>query len=157
MSISKDDIINTLKEVYDPEIPINIYDLGLIYEINILQENKVHILMSLTSPTCPTGEYIREMVKEQIESLGIEKVEVEITFEPLWTPERVSPEAKEELGFTDSISSSNIGVGSVFGDETSESEKICFNCAVSEEKVPLFSASYKKESVWICAKCISKF
>ena len=159
--LTKEIIIETLKEVYDPEIPINIYDLGLIYEINILEkEDMVDILMSLTSPTCPTADYIKEMVQTQVENLGVKTVNVEITFDPLWTSDRISPEAKDELGFgEDNLEDSNIGVQNMFFNENSNytPENICFNCGVDDDKYPLIKVLYKKENVFICTKCIVKF
>ena len=97
----KDQIIQQIKTVYDPEIPVNIFDLGLIYEVNLLDDNKkAHILMTLTAPACPAAEILPSEVKEKaVEVDGIEEAEVELTFDPPWDKEMMSEEAKLELGF----------------------------------------------------------
>ena len=92
-------IIEKIKTVYDPEIPVNIYDIGLIYEVNIKEEGKVHVLMTLTSPNCPVAESLPLEVKEKVEEVeGISKAEIELTFEPPWTMDLLTDEAKLELG-----------------------------------------------------------
>lgn len=92
-------IIEVLKTVYDPEIPVNIYELGLIYEIKIDDDGKAHILMTLTSPNCPVAESLPVEVKERIlEIEGVQDAEVEITFDPPWDMNMISEEAKLELG-----------------------------------------------------------
>ena len=97
--ILESDIVACLKMVFDPEIPVNIYDLGLIYEINIFQKSSaVHILMTLTSPACPVAGEIPEWVKgAALMAHGVEKVEVELTFDPPWDQSMMSDEAKLEL------------------------------------------------------------
>lgn len=99
MSITKDKILEALKEVYDPEIPFNIVDLGLIYDIDI-QGGNVKVTMTLTAPGCPMSYFIVEMVKAQIKEKvpEVKNVEVEIVFDPPWTPDRMSPEARKLLG-----------------------------------------------------------
>lgn len=96
---SKEKIIETLREIYDPEIPINIYDLGLIYGINMDQEGNVEIEMTLTSMGCPlagmTAYRVEEVVKEKIP--GVKKVNVKIVWDPPWTPEKITPEGREVL------------------------------------------------------------
>lgn len=93
-------VVEQLKQVYDPEIPVNIYDLGLIYEVNIDTEYNVHILMTLTAPNCPVAESLPAEVKEKAAQVeGAISAEVELTFEPPWTMELMSEEAKMELGF----------------------------------------------------------
>jgi FeS assembly SUF system protein len=96
--ILKDKIINVLKTVYDPEIPVNIYDLGLIYNIEIEDKN-LRITMTLTSPNCPMAE---QMIDEMKTNLGyikeIDKVDIDITFEPAWNPDSLSDEVKLQLG-----------------------------------------------------------
>ena len=95
--VTKDKIIETLKECYDPEIPINVIDLGLIYDIRI-EDDIVHIKMTLTSPHCPLANFLAEDIKQKIEKInGVKKAEVEIVWDPPWTPERISQEAKETL------------------------------------------------------------
>ena len=93
-------IIGELKTVFDPEIPINIYEIGLIYGIQIDDDLRVGIVMTLTSPNCPVAESLPVEVKEKIEKLeGVREVELELTFEPPWTQDMLSDEAKLELGF----------------------------------------------------------
>ena len=95
-----DKIIRAIKTVYDPEIPVDVYELGLIYEIDIKDNKDVHDLMTLTSPTCPAAESIPSDVKNRIEMIKeINDVDVEITFEPPYTSDLMSEEAKLELGF----------------------------------------------------------
>jgi FeS assembly SUF system protein len=89
-----------LRTVYDPEIPVNIYELGLIYDV-IIEENKnVKVKMTLTSPNCPAAEMLPEEVKSKIEAIPeISEVEVEIVWDPPWTPDMMTDAAKLELGF----------------------------------------------------------
>ncbi|MDJ0270422.1 MAG: iron-sulfur cluster assembly protein [Aigarchaeota archaeon] len=96
-----EDIINALKNVYDPEIPVNIVDLGLLYDVQVRDDNSVYVKMTLTAPGCPIGAFITEQVKEAITTLveGVKDVQVELTFDPPWTPDRMSEEAKAMLGF----------------------------------------------------------
>ena len=95
-----DKIIRAIKTVYDPEIPVDVYELGLIYEIDIKDNKDVHVLMTLTSPSCPAAESIPSDVKNRIEMIKeINDVDVEITFEPPYTSDLMSEEAKLELGF----------------------------------------------------------
>ena len=92
-------IIGVLKNIFDPEIPVNIYDLGLIYEINISETGHVKVLMTLTSPNCPVAESMPAQVKEEVSYLnGVTESEVEITFEPPWDEDMITEEAKLELG-----------------------------------------------------------
>lgn len=92
-------IVEALKNVYDPEVPVNIYELGLIYEINLDDENNAKILMTLTAPNCPVAESLPVEVKEKVEAIdGINNAEVEITFEPPWDQDMISDEAKLDLG-----------------------------------------------------------
>ena len=93
-------IIDTLKTVYDPEIPVDIYELGLIYEINIYPVNNVFVLMTLTSPSCPAAETIPNEVEQKLRKIeGVNNVKVEITFDPPYSTEMMSEVAKLELGF----------------------------------------------------------
>ena len=92
-------IINNLREVYDPEIPVNIYDLGLVYNVDI-DENTVNILMTLTAPGCPVIDILIDDVTQAAKSVdGIENVNVELTFDPPWDKSMMSEEARLELGF----------------------------------------------------------
>jgi len=95
-----DKIIRAIKTVYDPEIHVDVYELGLIYEIDIKDNKDVHVLMTLTSPSCPAAESIPSDVKNRIEMIKeINDVDVEITFDPPYTSDLMSEEAKLELGF----------------------------------------------------------
>ncbi len=93
-------IVEVLKTIYDPEIPVNIYDLGLIYEVDMYEEDEVKITMTLTAPNCPMADQILEEVNERTKSLPqIEDVTVVLTFDPPWDKEMMTEEAKLELGF----------------------------------------------------------
>jgi FeS assembly SUF system protein len=92
-------IVRVLKTIYDPEIPVDIYELGLIYDVFVNESYEVKILMTLTSPNCPVAETLPLEVEEKVKSLKeIKDASVEITFEPEWTKELMSEEAKLELG-----------------------------------------------------------
>lgn len=92
-------IVKVLKTIYDPEIPVDIYELGLIYDVLVNEDYEVKILMTLTSPNCPVAETLPVEVEEKVKSIDVLKdVEVEITFDPPWTQELMSEEAKLELG-----------------------------------------------------------
>ena len=99
LEIVGDKIIGVIKTIYDPEIPVDIYELGLIYDVFVNEENDAKILMTLTSPNCPVAETLPKEVEDKVMSLKeINKAEVEITFDPTWTQEMMSEEAKLELG-----------------------------------------------------------
>ncbi|MCK9451241.1 MAG: SUF system Fe-S cluster assembly protein [Bacteroidales bacterium] len=94
------DILTVIRTIYDPEIPVNIYDLGLIYEINVNDEADVHVLMTLTTPNCPVAESLPLEVKQKVGDIdGVRSSEVELTFEPPWDEDMLSDEAKLDLGF----------------------------------------------------------
>lgn len=96
----REKVLDAIKSVYDPEIPVDIYELGLIYEINIYPVNNVYVLMTLTSPACPSAETIPSEVEEKIKEIdGINDVKVEVTFDPPYTQDMMSEVAKLELGF----------------------------------------------------------
>ncbi|MGI2298417.1 iron-sulfur cluster assembly protein [Candidatus Cardinium hertigii] len=98
--VQKEQVIEAIKQVYDPEIPVDIYELGLIYEITILPLNNIEILMTLTSPNCPAADIIPSQVEEKIKAIeGVHAVTVHLTFEPAYTMDRMSEAAKLELGF----------------------------------------------------------
>ena len=98
LTIKKEDIVNQIKEVFDPEIPVNIYDLGLIYEIKIDEEKKVEIIMTLTSPNCPVAESLPKEVSQKIKSLnGMKSLTVYLTFDPPWDQNMMSEDAKLAL------------------------------------------------------------
>jgi len=95
-----DKIIQVLKTIYDPEIPVDIFELGLIYDVMVSENNDVKILMTLTSPNCPVAETLPIEVEEKVKTLEeVDNAEVEITFDPMWTQDMMSEEAKLELGF----------------------------------------------------------
>ncbi len=94
-----DKIVRVIKTIYDPEIPVDIYELGLIYDVFVNENNDAKILMTLTSPNCPVAESLPREVEDKVASLKeINNAEVEITFDPTWTQEMMSEEAKLELG-----------------------------------------------------------
>ncbi|HQJ57106.1 MAG: DUF59 domain-containing protein [Caldisericia bacterium] len=100
--VTKEQIIDVLKQIYDPEIPINVYDLGLIYNMDISEGGDVNILMTLTFAGCPIGSYLVQKVEEEIKKIdGVKNVKVELTFDPPWTPEKMSEEVKKEFGYGD--------------------------------------------------------
>ena len=93
-------VMSAIKTVYDPEIPVDIYELGLIYEISIYPVNNVYVLMTLTSPSCPSAEVIPGEVEQKLKAIeGVNDVKVELTFDPPYSQEMMSEAAKLELGF----------------------------------------------------------
>ena len=93
-------VVAMLKTVYDPEIPVNVYDLGLIYKIDVSDEGETTIDMTLTAPNCPAADFIMEDVRQKIESIeGVKSAVVNLVFEPEWDKDMMSEEAKLELGF----------------------------------------------------------
>ena len=96
----KEKVVEALKSVYDPEIPVDIYELGLIYEINVFPMNNIHILMTLTSPSCPSAEELPGDAERAVRGIeGVNDVQIELTFDPPYTQEMMSEAAKLELGF----------------------------------------------------------
>jgi FeS assembly SUF system protein len=96
----KEKVIEKMQSIYDPEIPVNIYELGLIYDIKVFPINNVYILMTLTSPNCPSAEEIPNEVRMKTKLIpGVNDVEVEITFDPPYSQDMMSEAAKLELGF----------------------------------------------------------
>jgi FeS assembly SUF system protein len=95
-----DKIVRVLKTIYDPEIPVDIYELGLIYDVFVNEDNDVKVLMTLTTPNCPVADSLPQEVKDKVQSLDeVNEAEVELTFDPPWTRDLISEEAKLELGF----------------------------------------------------------
>jgi FeS assembly SUF system protein len=93
-------VVKVLKTIYDPESPVDIYELGLIYDVFLNEENDVKILMTLTSPNCPVAESLPQEVKDKVAEIkGVKSAEIEMTFDPAWTRDLMSEEAKLELGF----------------------------------------------------------
>ena len=98
MSDLKEDIIKEIKKIYDPEIPVNIYELGLIYNIKVNDDKKIDIEMTLTSPNCPVAESLPNMVKANIMKVaGVKDVDLKIVWDPPWTQDKMSEAAKLEL------------------------------------------------------------
>ena len=98
MSKIKAKVISEIKKIYDPEIPVNIYELGLIYKIDVIEEKKVNIDMTLTSPNCPVAESLPKMVKNNILKIeGISDVDLNLVWDPPWTKNKMSEAAKLEL------------------------------------------------------------
>ena len=94
-----ENIIKNLKTVYDPEIPVDIYELGLIYDVQISDEGDVKVIMTLTTPNCPVAESLPREVEDKVKSIEhVKDAEVEITFDPPWSKDLMSEEAKLELG-----------------------------------------------------------
>jgi FeS assembly SUF system protein len=95
-----DRVVQMLQTIFDPEIPINIYEMGLIYDLDVTTDGDVVIRMTLTSPTCPVAESLPPEVEAKVGSVeGVRTVKVDLTWEPPWTPERMSEAAKLELGY----------------------------------------------------------
>jgi len=99
MSTLHDQVVEVLKTVYDPEIPVNIHEMGLVYEVKVDDDANVHILMTLTSPMCPVAESLPPEVEEKVSAVeGVAKATVEVTWDPPWDPEMMSEAARLELG-----------------------------------------------------------
>ena len=93
-------LVDMLKTVFDPEIPVNVYDLGLIYKIDVSEDGAVSIDMTLTAPNCPAADFIMEDVRQKVESIdGVNSATINLVFEPEWDKDMMSEEAKLELGF----------------------------------------------------------
>lgn len=96
----KEQVIAAIRECYDPEIPVNVYELGLIYDVDVSPAGKVDLVMTLTTPHCPVAEILPEQVKTRVGEVdGVDAVSLELTWEPPWTPEMMSEAARLELGF----------------------------------------------------------
>ncbi|MBL8766296.1 MAG: DUF59 domain-containing protein [Planctomycetes bacterium] len=99
MSVNKDQVVDVLKNVFDPEMPVDIWNFGLIYHVNVDDGGKVDIVMTLTSESCPSAKQIPSDVKKKVEQLtGVATCDVTVTFDPKWTPQRITPEGKKVLG-----------------------------------------------------------
>ena len=97
---TEEDIVRMLRTVYDPEIPVNVYDLGLIYNVDVGADGFVTVTMTLTAPNCPAADFIIEDVRMKVESVkGVKGVKIDLTFEPEWNKDMMSGEAMLELGF----------------------------------------------------------
>ena len=96
---TEEEIVKVIKTVYDPEIPVNIYDLGLIYKVDVDDDKNVIIDMTFTAPNCPAADFIIEDVQQKVESInGVKSVRIDLVFEPEWSKDMMSEEAKLELG-----------------------------------------------------------
>lgn len=96
----EEEIVKNLRTVFDPEIPVNIYDLGLIYSIDVNDDNTVDVEMTLTAPACPAADYIMDEVNEKVKAVdGVKGVNVNLVFDPPWDKDMMSDEARLELGF----------------------------------------------------------
>ncbi len=96
----KDKVVQAIKTIYDPEIPVDIFELGLIYDIKVFPVNNVFVLMTLTTPNCPSAEFIPSEVKAKVQAIpGVNEVELELTFDPPYHQDMMSEAAKLELGF----------------------------------------------------------
>ena len=96
----KSAVVNCLKNIYDPEIPVNIYDLGLIYNVDVDADLNVKILMTMTAPDCPEAEYMFQEVRQMVSYIsGVKSVDVELTFDPPWIMDMIPDDIKVELGF----------------------------------------------------------
>jgi metal-sulfur cluster biosynthetic enzyme len=97
--ITQEQVLDALRDCYDPEIPVNIVDLGLIYGVEFEGDDKVHITMTMTFPGCPASAYLHEEVRERVAQLdGVEWADVTVVWEPPWSPEMIAPHAKRMLG-----------------------------------------------------------
>ena len=97
--VTSEEVFQALKTVYDPEIPVNVVDLGLIYDVQVTDDNNVFVQMTLTFPGCGMGPHIAQQAEWAIQDLdGVEEVEIELTFDPPWSPEMISEEARMMLG-----------------------------------------------------------
>ncbi|MBI1978157.1 MAG: DUF59 domain-containing protein [Candidatus Omnitrophica bacterium] len=95
--VTREEVIQAIKQVYDPEIPVNVYDLGLIYEVN-LEGDSVHIRMTLTSMGCPSAQQIPELIRARVATVPhVKDVQVEVVWQPTWNPSMISPEGKKIL------------------------------------------------------------
>jgi metal-sulfur cluster biosynthetic enzyme len=99
MVVSKEDVMKVLQSIYDPEIPVNIVDLGLIYNVSVDKSSVVSIRMTCTTPYCPMNRYLQQEVTDKTKAIkGVKDVKVEMVFDPPWTPQRVAPSARKGLG-----------------------------------------------------------
>lgn len=98
-TLTKEAVFEALKNVYDPEIPINVVDLGLVYDVQINEGGSVYVQMTLTAPGCGMGPFIGQQAEWAVQDIeGVEDVQVEMVFDPPWSPDRISEEARAQLG-----------------------------------------------------------
>ena len=111
LSLLYENVVLVIKQVYDPEIPVNIYDLGLIYELNINKEHKAYIKMTFTAPNCPMADDVIAELQHSVETVpGITGCEIELTFDPAWDQSMMSDEARVMLGFDIDLDDEDISV-----------------------------------------------
>ena len=97
-TVAQEDVFEVLKTVFDPEIPVNVVDLGLIYDVQVSEENNVYVQMTLTFPGCSMGPHIAQQAEWAIQDIeGVEDVEIELVFDPPWSPDLISGEARAQL------------------------------------------------------------
>jgi metal-sulfur cluster biosynthetic enzyme len=97
--VTEDVVVEALREVYDPELHYNIYDLGLVYDITVNNGDSVHLLLTLTTPACPIGPMVTDQIQETLGLIpGVKDVDIEWTFDPAWGPDMMSDEARADLG-----------------------------------------------------------
>ena len=97
--VTSEEVYEALKTVYDPEIPVNVVDLGLVYDVQVSEDSNVYVQMTLTFPGCGMGPHIAQQAEWAIQDLdGVEEVEIELTFDPPWSPDLISEEARMQLG-----------------------------------------------------------
>ena len=156
-------IIEKLKNVYDPEIPISVYDLGLIYEIKITgkDKDKVEILMTLTSETCPVREYLQETIIDEVEKLEeVLKCNIVFTFDPKWNKELVNKDVLEEMGIDTLEVPKHENNKETLNKDFEENEfdfELCFNCYIDSNELPLLKTYHKGEEKFICKNCLNSF
>lgn len=98
-TVTQEEVFEALKTVYDPEIPVNVVDLGLIYDVQVNDDNNVYVQLTLTSPGCGMGPHIAQQAEWAIQDVeGVEEVEIELVFDPPWTPDLISEEARAQMG-----------------------------------------------------------
>ncbi len=98
-TVTQEEVFDALKTVYDPEIPVNVVDLGLIYDVQVNDDNNVYVQLTLTFPGCGMGPHIAQQAEWAIQDVeGVEEVEIELVFDPPWTPDLISEEARAQLG-----------------------------------------------------------
>lgn len=100
--VSKEVVMKALQSINDPEIPVDIVDLGLIYEVSVDKSDNVHIKMTFTTPYCPMNAYLQKEVNSKTKAIkGVKDVKVEVVWDPPWTPDRIAPAARKELGISE--------------------------------------------------------
>jgi FeS assembly SUF system protein len=100
VQVTEEEVLEVLKDCYDPEIPVNVVDLGLVYKVDVSPENRVYVEMTMTAPGCPFHETLTEDAQDRLMSIpGVSEAEVQIVWDPPWTPELISEDGKAQLGW----------------------------------------------------------